>query len=546
MSEKLYKATERTIAMSTYPGYPTERLVIEDAHDRDDLTLPDGEWSTSITTFPTLEQQDTLAQQGYDLDSYGRPLHPWLRDMLSNPEVGVVTGLGEYWNWGPNKTADPIIITNEERPRILLVKRSDTGAWALPGGYVDPGETAGRTALRESAEEASVIVSGDPVHIYNGVVADSRTTAHAWAETTALLWKVQDAALPFISSESTKVAWKPLDDLPAELHGSHAVLIEQALEQLDNAPLGSTISFGEPLTAINQASGGHMGYDRSILTTESGARYFVKQHSDDSFTDELKRSRSRLYLQKEYLLYDHLQVHAPAVIPTGVQLVGNQSLVMEGLASEQGWKWRAPKEHVAKYTVDIIRALEQITPIPVLEEPFAYTIKPSYETHIEEGWQAITDDTLTDIRAKITAFADSIRRPEFRIVATQLTSDLPRLAQAASNITDPNEFYFTHHDLRQANVAWHPEHGAKIVDWSWAGPGRKLSDTTTLLIDLHKSGHDVRSYMQYFDRDHALTLIGFWLAHSLYPTPSDDNSVRFQQVLSAVSAYDLLVENWQR
>jgi 8-oxo-dGTP diphosphatase len=39
---------------------------------------------------------------------------------------------------------------------LLLVRRRDTGAWELPGGRVDVGETAVHAAVRETAEEAGV------------------------------------------------------------------------------------------------------------------------------------------------------------------------------------------------------------------------------------------------------------------------------------------------------------------------------------------------------------------------------------------------------
>jgi 8-oxo-dGTP pyrophosphatase MutT (NUDIX family) len=42
--------------------------------------------------------------------------------------------------------------------RLLLVRRCDSGAWELPGGRVDVGETAAQTAVRETAEEAGVEV----------------------------------------------------------------------------------------------------------------------------------------------------------------------------------------------------------------------------------------------------------------------------------------------------------------------------------------------------------------------------------------------------
>ncbi len=62
--------------------------------------------------------------------------------------------------------------------RLLLVRRCDTGDWELPGGHVDPGESASDAAVRETAEESGVTVEvtglvgiyTDPGH----VIADPR------------------------------------------------------------------------------------------------------------------------------------------------------------------------------------------------------------------------------------------------------------------------------------------------------------------------------------------------------------------------------------
>jgi 8-oxo-dGTP pyrophosphatase MutT (NUDIX family) len=63
--------------------------------------------------------------------------------------------------------------------RMLLVCRCDTGDWELPGGHVDPGESASDAAIRETAEESGITVEitglagiyTDPGH----VIADPRT-----------------------------------------------------------------------------------------------------------------------------------------------------------------------------------------------------------------------------------------------------------------------------------------------------------------------------------------------------------------------------------
>ncbi|WP_216897893.1 NUDIX hydrolase [Nocardia alni] len=48
-----------------------------------------------------------------------------------------------------------LLVTNESG-EILLQRRRDTGQWALPGGAMDLGETAGQCALRECREETGI------------------------------------------------------------------------------------------------------------------------------------------------------------------------------------------------------------------------------------------------------------------------------------------------------------------------------------------------------------------------------------------------------
>jgi len=42
--------------------------------------------------------------------------------------------------------------------RMLLVRRCNTGDWELPGGHVDPGESASDAAIRETTEESGITV----------------------------------------------------------------------------------------------------------------------------------------------------------------------------------------------------------------------------------------------------------------------------------------------------------------------------------------------------------------------------------------------------
>src|SRR4051812_22954214 len=65
---------------------------------------------------------------------------------------------------------------------LLLVRRCDSGAWELPGGRVDVGETALEAAVRETAEESGVHVAvtefaglfTDPGHVVRSTSGEVR------------------------------------------------------------------------------------------------------------------------------------------------------------------------------------------------------------------------------------------------------------------------------------------------------------------------------------------------------------------------------------
>jgi ADP-ribose pyrophosphatase YjhB (NUDIX family) len=60
---------------------------------------------------------------------------------------------------GPHLTADAAVF---HRGEIALVRRRKGGEWALPGGFLDEGETFAQCALREFKEEAGVDLEADP------------------------------------------------------------------------------------------------------------------------------------------------------------------------------------------------------------------------------------------------------------------------------------------------------------------------------------------------------------------------------------------------
>ncbi len=99
---------------------------------------------------------------------------------------------------------------------LLLVRRRDSGAWELPGGQVDVGETAVQAAVRETAEEAGVRVEvtgvaglfTDPGHVV-------RATNGAVRQQFALVLRARalDGVAHGDQSETSAAAWVPVADL---------------------------------------------------------------------------------------------------------------------------------------------------------------------------------------------------------------------------------------------------------------------------------------------------------------------------------------------
>ena len=99
-----------------------------------------------------------------------------------------------------------------------------------------------------------------------------------------------------------------------------------------------------------------------------------------------------------------------------------------------------------------------------------------------------------------------------------------------------------HLDARQSNIAWSPESGARIVDWSWASAAPRGADRTMFIIDLFKAGFDVHPLVNHhLEPGYGLLQMGHWLARGTQPSSPGDNNVRFHQLASAASAATLML-----
>ena len=491
------------------------------------MKCPELRANTVNVELPTHEEQEGFLALGLTTDDNGRPLHPWRCDIPDLPSTK-----GDLWKWGPNYTVDPIVLSQDnDGPVILLIQRGDCGQWALPGGFVDSGENPLEAARRELREETSLEImdSESTAHIcYQGPVHDRRSTMYAWPETTSILMHVPTT--PVAAGDDAMTAqWVPLKDvrlLPG-LYGSHGTLIDMAIR--DSGTFHEQLEYFSNQVEFSQPTGGHMGYTRHIASLPTGRRVFIKRHDADKFTDETRAQHSKRYLHKEHHVYQQLSDTSPHT-PDHIELTNDSTLLLEAYDPRDGWQWKAPIDIDERrhYIEDIISALRSIELTTYETFP---DVKPSYHTIVDEGWgtyPANRERILDKLAESSVSGADG------------LAEDLDALYEQATSLQMPELTHFAHYDIRQSNLTWHPKHGVRIVDWSWADHAPRGMDVTSFLIDLSKADHTIDAYLDEFNPDHALILIGFWLGHSTWPTPTSNQTVREHQIGSAVAAHQLL------
>lgn len=119
--------------------------------------------------------------------------------------------IGHHPLWLPGVTA---VITRGD-DHVLLVERSDNGAWTPVTGIVDPGEEPAVAAAREALEETGVVIRVDRLaatSVLHEITYDNGDRASYLDLTFACTWLEGEPHAA--DDESTDARWWPLADLP--------------------------------------------------------------------------------------------------------------------------------------------------------------------------------------------------------------------------------------------------------------------------------------------------------------------------------------------
>jgi len=133
---------------------------------------------------------------------------------LTCPTCG--TQVAQYRN--PFPTVDIII---EIQGGIVLIERKNPPyGWALPGGFVDYGESLEHAAQREAREETSLEITNlRLVGCYSDPQRDARM------HTISTVFAAQGSGIPTAADYAANVAIFALDRLPQQLCFDHAAIL---------------------------------------------------------------------------------------------------------------------------------------------------------------------------------------------------------------------------------------------------------------------------------------------------------------------------------
>jgi len=130
----------------------------------------------------------------------------------------------------PSVTVDGIILRGggKKPVEILLIKRGKDpyrGMWALPGGFIEYGETGEESVLREIKEE-----TGLDCEINDLTTVASRPDRDPRGHTISIVYKLTpvDDSDPLSGDDASDAAWYPLDNLP-DLAFDHSEIIERSV-----------------------------------------------------------------------------------------------------------------------------------------------------------------------------------------------------------------------------------------------------------------------------------------------------------------------------
>ena len=128
-----------------------------------------------------------------------------------------------YFN--PKPTVD-IVIETAPQTVVLIRRKNPPLGWALPGGFVDVGESLEEAACREAAEETGLEVElVRQFHTYSDPARDPRH------HTITTVYLARAWGTPVGGDDAAEARVFPYDALPSNLVFDHGAILEDVIHE---------------------------------------------------------------------------------------------------------------------------------------------------------------------------------------------------------------------------------------------------------------------------------------------------------------------------
>lgn len=129
----------------------------------------------------------------------------------------------------PLLTVDIIVELTDlpEHPIVLIERKYPPLGWALPGGFVDVGETLEQAAVREAGEEISLQVR---LKCLLGCYSDPKRDARG--HTVSVVYIAEASGEPVAADDAKNLAVFPPSSIPANLAFDHDRILQDYLHFL--------------------------------------------------------------------------------------------------------------------------------------------------------------------------------------------------------------------------------------------------------------------------------------------------------------------------
>lgn len=118
----------------------------------------------------------------------------------------------------PVPTVDIIIELKDRpsRPIILIERKNEPLGWAIPGGFIDYGESVEQAAIREAKEETCLDIQLlDLLSVYSDPRRDPRK------HTLSVVFIAEAAGKPQAADDAQNLAIYPITEIPTNLCFDH-------------------------------------------------------------------------------------------------------------------------------------------------------------------------------------------------------------------------------------------------------------------------------------------------------------------------------------